>query len=287
MAKSQSMQLYTGRSIEERFIEQSPESSIENFLCQPSEYSGAFIGVDEDIALDIATTVREAQVVITQTDAVSLEFENLPEHDGSITRLVDFMLPSPDKIIVRSGVIEVFRKALELRNPGVIDLSSEQIKESAAKSAIIYELGEFVSRIVYDRIALNFRSTANAIPLSNSEAKGFFNAILKNIAERDSSSVIGEYEPTEAAKAEYFRNTRPKRFSATGGWALLSRHDPLVNTKIFEESLRSYHFDKMTEGDILPPQDIGSLYPLEVSEFNLLCEFIRGTDKATPIDRFK
>lgn len=287
MDRPKNVQVYTGRSIEEKFSQISPEVNIESFLCDTSEYTDAYVGVDQEVAFELATSIRNASVVIAPTDAVALSLESPPEHDNSVTRLVDLMLPTPDKIVVRSGLIEVFRLAMKDRNPGVLHLDSKQLQEAAAKSAIIYELGEFVSRKVYDRIALNFRTTANPIPRSDIEARGFFNSVLLDVSQRDVSDNIGEYEPSEEAKADYFRHTRPRRFSATGGWALLSRFDPLVSTKFFEESLRKYHFDRLSEGDILPPQDIGALYPLEVNEFNLLCEFIRGTDRVTPIDRYK
>ena len=274
---------YTGANLEELVTKLNPEINLESFLTDD-------FGLDDYEALPIAAAVRSSRVANAESDAIGLSPVGVPENDGSVQRLLDAVLPSPDKIVVRSGLVEVFRKTMESPGPGVLNLSKDQIKQSGTNMAYIYELGEFVSRRVYDLLVKNFRlgETQMAPPPSGAEAESFYDQVLNDLKSRDPDDVIEEYRPSDEAKRHYFRQTRPLRFCAAGGWLLINRVDERVNTTQLQKSLRTYHYDEMTKGDgILPSENVGSLYPLAEHEFRLLASFVRGTDKATPIDQFK
>lgn len=271
---------YTGHSIEKHITHLNPELTLDSFLQDE-------IGLSLKDGTNIANSVRNAQVVIAQSDAMALNFPNVPAHDESVPRLIDSVMPSPDKIVIRSGLVRVFQKTLEQRSPGIVHLSAEQIRDAAANTAVIYQLGDFVSRKVYKLITESIEGTALPIPPSISEAKGLFTAVLDDLQARDPNDNIGDYDPSPEAIKNYYNTTRPERFSAFGGWLLVRLTDQRINTEAFVSNLKSYHYNLMTEGSIFQPQDIGSLYPLEPQQFSILCSFVRGTDNVTPIDCFK
>lgn len=271
---------YTGQSIENHITHLNPDLNLDSFLQDN-------IGLSLKDSQLIADEVRSSRVVIAQSDAMSLNFANVPAHDDSIPRLIDSVMPSPDKIVIRSGLVRIFQKTLEQQGPGIVHLTSEQIRDAAANTAVIYQLGDFVCRRVYRLIEDNVESTSLPVPPSISEAKGLFTAVLDDLQARDPNDNIGDYNPSSEAIANYYRTTRPERFSAFGGWLLVNLTDQRLNPDSFIHELKSYHFNLMTEGNVFQPQDIGSLYPLEPQQFSILCSFVQGTDKVAPIDCFK
>ena len=271
---------YTGQSIENHISYLNPDLNLDSFLQEN-------IGLSVKDSDKITESVRSAQVVIAQSDAMALNFSNVPAHDGSIPRLIDNVMPSPDKIVIRSGLVRIFQKTLEQHEPGIVQLSSEQVREAGANTAVIYQLGDFVCRKVFDLISNNVEGTALPVPPSISEAKGLFTAVLDDLQARDPEDTIGEYDPSPQAIQNYYKTTRPERFSAYGGWLLVHLTDQRINSDAFIHELKSYHYNLMTQGNVLQPQDIGSLYPLEPQQFSILCSFVQGTDKVTPIDFFK
>lgn len=272
---------FNGESVERKILSVAPHMSIEHFLYDK-------IGLDDVQALEIASQVREAPGTIAETDAVELSLDSVPEYDGGVTRIVDLVLPSPEKITIRSSMIEVFARATEEKNPGLLALSSKQIKESAVLMASAYELGEFVSRKVYDVLVQNYRRASIHVPRSKTEVNGYLQSVLKDFYNRDSEGKlpddIGQLEPSDAAVNEYFRTTRPRRFYAAGGWRFVSAVDPRVGVNRYQRALRRHHLDNMSANSILPAEDLGSLYPLEVDEFDLLCSFIRRSEIETISD---
>ena len=271
---------YTGHSIENHISYLNSALTIDSFLQEN-------IGLSTKDSDTIAESVRNAPVVIAQSDAMAINFSNVPAHDESIPRIIDHVMPSPDKIVIRSGLVRIFQKTLEQQSPGIMHLSPEQIREAGANTAVIYQLGDFVCRKVFDLISENVEGTALPIPPSISEAKGLFTAVLDDLQARDPDGTIGEYDPSPKAIQNYYKTTRPERFSAYGGWLLVHLTDQRINPDAFIHDLKQYHFNLMTEGNILQPQDIGPLYPLEPQQFSILCSFVQGTDKVTPIDWFK
>jgi hypothetical protein len=271
---------YTGQSIENHITHLNPNLDLTVFLQDA-------IGLSLKDSDRIADEVRSSKVVIAQSDAMSLNFPNVPAHDDSVPRIVDAVMPSPDKIVIRSGLVRIFQKTLEHQSPGIVHLSPEQIRDAATNTAVIYQLGDFVCRKVFQLISDNVEGTALPVPPSISEAKGLFTAVLNDLQARDPHDTIGDYDPSTEAIANYYRTTRPERFSAFGGWLLVNMTDQRINPDPFIHELKSYHFNLMTDGNVFQPQDIGSLYPLEPQQFSILCSFVQGTDKVTPIDCFK
>lgn len=275
---------YTGKTLEDSISHINSHVNIEKFLSNG-------VGLEEHTSKELAAAVRNTGVSLARSDAMAMSLSNVPKHDASVTRLVDSVLPITDKIIIRSGIVEVFRKSLEDGNPGFLDLSGNQIRQGSVRLAAAYELGEFISRKVFGLIKRNFDTTSYQMPRSNKEAVGFFQGILKDLKSRDPSGNIGDYYPSQDAIDEYFRHTRELRFCARGGWFFLDMIDTRINMAPIQENMRRYHYDQLAEGSILPPQDIGALYPLKVHEFKLLCSFIsKSVDsdkKVVPIDRNK
>ena len=271
---------YTGQSIENHITHLNPTITLDSFLQDD-------IGLSHKDSDLIAEKVRASQVVIAQSDAMALNFPNVPAHDDSIPRLIDAVMPAPDKIVIRSGLVRNFQKTLEQQSPGIVKLTAEQIRDAAANTAVIYQLGDFVCRKVYNLIVNNVEGTALPVPPSISEAKGLFTAVLDDLQARDPADNIGDYDPSEEAIHNYYRTTRPERFAAYGGWLLVKLTDQRINPDAFIHDLKSYHYNLMTEGNVFQPQDIGPLYPLEPQQFSILCSFVQGMDNVTPIDCFK
>lgn len=306
----------TGQSIENLISYMNPEVNLDDLLADD-------FGIHQKDASFLANGVRAARVFMPKTDAMTMAFGYTTEIGASPKQSIDSYLPQIDTIVVRSGLVEVFRRSMDTPNMGrrthslsseqiaqektvsmaaasghyddssgrgILNLSPEQIEQTAVHLATVYELGEFVSRKVYD--LLSARSpTVNVderlLAHSNSEAQGFYDQVLDDVKARDPEGVIEDHTPSEDALEHYYKNTRRLRFCAAGGWMLVSRVDDRINITKLQKAIRSYHYDDMARAAVLPPEDIGSLYPLNIDEFTMLCSFIRGTDKATPIDKFK
>jgi len=266
-----------GASIEQKIQGIAPDFSIEGFLYGE-------VGLDHDDADILATEVRSVPVAIALTDAAVLSLDDTPSPDDEVTRLKDLLLPSSDKINIRSGVIEVIRDASDASNPGLFPVNPEQSQHSAVMITLAYELGELLGRKVYGMLDHNFSASTGEIPRNNQEVQTYLAGVIRDILARDSEDQlpagIEDIEPSSAAITEYFANTRPKRFCAAAGWLLVNNVDRRVATDYYARALRNFHFDNMTTSkQVLPPEDIGALYPLEPTEFDLLCSFIGRDNK--------
>lgn len=277
-----------GESIERKIQSVAPDFSIEGFLYDE-------VGLDHDDAGIMADDVRAVPVAIALTDAAVLSLEETVSRGDDVTRLADLLLPSSDKINIRSGVIEVIRDASYASHPGFFPVNPEESQQSAVMMTLAYELGELLGRKVYGMLDQSFSTSTGEIPRNDKEVQGYLAGVIRDILARDSDDQLPEgienILPSSAAITEYFASTRPKRFCAAAGWLLVKTADRRVDTSYYTQALRNFHFDSMTTTkQVLQPEDTGALYPLEPTEFDLLCSFIcrdnkLGSDVVTSLEK--
>jgi hypothetical protein len=178
---------YDGSSIERRIHDLAPRVTLDTFLYDT-------IGLSRETATTIADEVRSTPVAIAETDAVVLSLEDVPQHEEGVSRLTDLLLPSPDKINIRSGMVDVFSKATIEHNPGLFPVTREQAKQSAVTMTAVYELGEFVSRKVYNLIVKKSRTDPGHMTQSTAETQSYFSRVVSDFVARDPEGQLDAVE---------------------------------------------------------------------------------------------
>ncbi len=270
----------TGYNLESSMTGLNPEVDLDYFL-------GEIMQVNPAIVDNIIEDVRSAPTVIAPSDAMAIAIDNIPEHDGTVTRILDTYLQDPNSIVIRTGLVELFCLARDKPGVGFMNASPEEVRTASSQMAVIFMLGEYVAAKVYREIVQKFESAQHGLlpPVNLFEASGFFEQIQRDVESRNPGLEMPEFEPSQEAFDDYFRHTRANRFSATGGWLLVDHVDERVQTGVIKRAMRQYHFDQNAAGNILHPQDIGSLYPLEFDEFMVLISYLRKDAKVIPISQ--